>query len=470
MYITRQLRNYLILTVFCVFAVYAIVLVTTAVTEIYTPRVRSADVVLQVESVALLPKTNSDKRNLSDVKGSLDSTSIATERGKTVTKVATLGVGEVCGSLIGYNSLKPLEPRRGVLTVGGNYSEPVIVKRVSFLKPESWNAEILKWKLYIDPHEYRYLVNPVDACLGAGSGPHDPSNNITLLVLVTTALANFARRDIIRRSWMRAAESYCLSTKTLFLLGTTGDPHLQAFVSHESNFHGDIIQEEFQDSYLNLSIKTVMGLKWATLFCPNAEFVIKTDDDVMLNIVNLTKDLSSAPPIARKNFLTARRMDNSRAMRDPMNKWYTPKSIFQGKTYPPYPEGHGYIMSADVVRKLYEITTSRIHLFPWEDVFIGKAMHELGLDITNLPSGSFNRCLFGSHTGGALQMNRVSLLAVQRSYFSYDLLLQQMVDVWSVIYRGKWPYMDERMSICNIRYIQKNERLPELWAKLNNSP
>ena len=44
----------------------------------------------------------------------------------------------------------------------------------------------------------------------------------------------------------------------------------------------------FQDSYHNLTLKTVMGLKWMSIFCPHAKFILKTDDDIYVNVPLLT--------------------------------------------------------------------------------------------------------------------------------------------------------------------------------------
>ena len=42
--------------------------------------------------------------------------------------------------------------------------------------------------------------------------------------------------------------------------------------------------KRFQDTYRNLTLKTVMGLKWSAIFCPQAKFVMKTDDDIFVNL------------------------------------------------------------------------------------------------------------------------------------------------------------------------------------------
>ena len=47
----------------------------------------------------------------------------------------------------------------------------------------------------------------------------------------------------------------------------------------------------FQDSYHNLTLKTVMGLKWVKDHCSQARFVMKTDDDIFVNLPKLHKAL-----------------------------------------------------------------------------------------------------------------------------------------------------------------------------------
>ena len=40
----------------------------------------------------------------------------------------------------------------------------------------------------------------------------------------------------------------------------------------------------FQDIYYNLTLKTVMGLKWTSIYCNQAKYIMKTDDDIFVNI------------------------------------------------------------------------------------------------------------------------------------------------------------------------------------------
>lgn len=47
-----------------------------------------------------------------------------------------------------------------------------------------------------------------------------------------------------------------------------------------------------QDSYFNLTLKTVMGLKWKAMFCPQAKIWMKTDDDIFVNLPYLHKAMT----------------------------------------------------------------------------------------------------------------------------------------------------------------------------------
>ena len=41
---------------------------------------------------------------------------------------------------------------------------------------------------------------------------------------------------------------------------------------------------DFLDTYYNLSYKNVLGKLWVSNFCEQADFVIKTDDDVFVDL------------------------------------------------------------------------------------------------------------------------------------------------------------------------------------------
>jgi len=70
------------------------------------------------------------------------------------------------------------------------------------------------------------------------------------------------------------------------------------------------VQGNFIDSYKNLTLKAVLGLRWMSQYCSQAPFAIKTDDDTFLNIfemIRLMKENANKPQVytVTKYFYTA---------------------------------------------------------------------------------------------------------------------------------------------------------------------
>ena len=66
--------------------------------------------------------------------------------------------------------------------------------------------------------------------------------------------------------------------------GATIEAGRQRRLEEESSQHGDLVQGDFLDTYHNLSYKAVMGNLWVAEFCSQAEFVVKTDDDMYVDL------------------------------------------------------------------------------------------------------------------------------------------------------------------------------------------
>ena len=71
------------------------------------------------------------------------------------------------------------------------------------------------------------------------------------------------------------------------MLGYSAIEFYQDKIMNESLMQGYIVQGNFLDSYKNLTYKTVLGHKWVSSFCAQAEFVMKADDDIYLDLYGL---------------------------------------------------------------------------------------------------------------------------------------------------------------------------------------
>lgn len=73
----------------------------------------------------------------------------------------------------------------------------------------------------------------------------------------------------------------------------------------ESDQFRGMVQGDFHDSYHNLTYKNLMGLKWTLEHCPEARFIMKVDDDTMIDPCHLTNFLLDLPTDlrAKEDFL-----------------------------------------------------------------------------------------------------------------------------------------------------------------------
>ena len=75
--------------------------------------------------------------------------------------------------------------------------------------------------------------------------------------------------------------------QVVFLVGQQVNSTHQEQLQSEADQYGDIVQEAFIDTYANLTVKSLMLLKWFTQHCDNTQYVMKADDDMYINLVKL---------------------------------------------------------------------------------------------------------------------------------------------------------------------------------------
>ena len=75
--------------------------------------------------------------------------------------------------------------------------------------------------------------------------------------------------------------------QVVFLVGQQVNSTHQEQLQSEADQYGDIVQEAFIDTYANLTVKSLMLLKWFTQHCDSTQYVMKADDDMYINLVKL---------------------------------------------------------------------------------------------------------------------------------------------------------------------------------------
>ncbi|XP_060600922.1 beta-1,3-galactosyltransferase 5-like [Ruditapes philippinarum] len=204
--------------------------------------------------------------------------------------------------------------------------------------------------------------------------------DLKVLIFILSAPNNFQRRNIIRKTWgnPRFYSSYG-TVKVMFLLGRTNNINVQNNIKGEFDSNGDILQGNFIDSYYNLSHKTVMGFKWLTERCRNAKYIIKTDDDIVINLYRVFQNVISYMSVNQYHVHCKRFMEPG-VERNKSSKWYVEPHQFRGtERYVPYCLGQYVMFLNDIVPHLYE-SASSTPFFWIDDVF------SYGIVMNNIPS------------------------------------------------------------------------------------
>ncbi|KAM6160260.1 lactosylceramide 1,3-N-acetyl-beta-D-glucosaminyltransferase [Erethizon dorsatum] len=254
---------------------------------------------------------------------------------------------------------------------------------------------------HVKSYSYRYLINSynfvndtlsVNRSLG---GPRYPylmnhkekceAQDVLLLLFVKTAPENYDRRSAIRKTW--GNEKYVRSQlnaniKTLFALGAPNllkGGELQRKLVWEDQMYGDIIQQDFVDSFYNLTLKLLLQFSWANTFCPHAKFLMTADDDIFIHMPNLVEYLQSLEQIGVQDFWIGRVHRGAPPIRDKSSKYYVSYEMYQWPSYPDYTAGAAYVMSGDVAAKVYEASQTLNSSLYIDDVFMGLCANKIGI-------------------------------------------------------------------------------------------
>ena len=84
---------------------------------------------------------------------------------------------------------------------------------------------------------------------------------VFLLVIILTAPGEIERREKIRATWANVTHVAGRRVATIFLLGNSTDETIEKHVTQENELFHDKVKKDFLDSYRNLTLKTMMGLR-----------------------------------------------------------------------------------------------------------------------------------------------------------------------------------------------------------------
>ena len=210
-------------------------------------------------------------------------------------------------------------------------------------------------------------------------------DNVFMVVLISSPPLHFESRDAIRKTWGKQTAVLGEKIKVLFVMGLTrGDTvGIQQRIDEEDKLYNDIIQASFTESFQNLTLKVIMGLKWVTEHCAHAKYMYKGDDDMFVNFNNIIKYIKKARAKGKmtKSILGSL-IYTSVPVRRKESKYYVPYDVYRERYFPPYCSGGGYIISTDIIPAMYKhaLTTP---IIPIDDAYQGMLIDEVGAKLVD---------------------------------------------------------------------------------------
>ena len=209
------------------------------------------------------------------------------------------------------------------------------------------------------------------------------TQDVQVIVLVTSHIGHKNRRDSIRMNWKDSSKfakklqrnyNDKATYKVYFMTS-----YLQSEIERartESNLHKDMLIMNRTEDYWDLSRKFMFGFLWSLENC-KFDYLLKTDDDVFVNIPNLFKLIHKDPFVLKhKDRLYAGNMYvNFGPHRNHTSKWFVSKEEWAPEKYPPFAPGMAIILSRLVIEKMVPYF-DWVKPFKLEDVYVGMLVNK----------------------------------------------------------------------------------------------
>ena len=192
------------------------------------------------------------------------------------------------------------------------------------------------------------------------------SISVFVFTSATTSGKHFNKRQFIRKTWAQDVKSHKISL--YFVIGLSTNETINRELRQESDKYSDIMQFGFIDHYFNLTLKTLSVLRWVNKYCAKSPNILKSDDDVIINIKTLLNGINGLKTgiygyITTHNEWVIRDVNRTRK--------YMPYKYYSGRNYPPYIYGCSYVLATYSAQLLFKAFNSYSgYILDVEDVFV----------------------------------------------------------------------------------------------------
>nr|VZI17999.1 unnamed protein product [Spirometra erinaceieuropaei] len=252
------------------------------------------------------------------------------------------------------------------------------------------------------------------------------------IVVVKSAVYNFAVRDRIRRTYAKEGKrEHAFRIAMVFsvglprssggryfqrdglnisLPGRAGEslekmrnegPAVLRKLAEEAQVNGDLLLGDYEDTYYNLSLKLFHTFQWASYFCrphftsqQRPPVFILLDDDYAFNATNLKTELKALSDTQIRRVTWGVRQASSPVYRPLVSpgfeKWILSKRQMPWPYFAPYASGAFLVIGVDTLQEIALAMYFTLQ-FPVDDAWLGMVMTKLDVNVEPRPSMHISR-------------------------------------------------------------------------------
>ncbi|KAK7281842.1 hypothetical protein RIF29_10155 [Crotalaria pallida] len=256
--------------------------------------------------------------------------------------------------------------------------------------------------------------------------PPLPESGVELFIGVLSAGNHFAERMAVRKSWMQHRLIKSSKVVARFFVALNPRKEVNSELKKEAEFFGDIVIVPYMDNYDLVVLKTVAICEYG-VHSVSAKYIMKGDDDTFVRVDAVIDEARKVPD--DMSFYIGNINYYHKPLRS--GKWAVTYEEWPEEDYPPYANGPGYIMTADIAHYIVsEFEMHKLRLFKMEDVSMGMWVEQFNSSKPVKYIHSLKFCQFG---------------CIEDYYTAHYQSPRQMMCLWDKLQRQTKP------QCCNMR-------------------
>lgn len=230
------------------------------------------------------------------------------------------------------------------------------------------------------PYELNSLILPNPYLFNSTTFSYITNNKkIELFFFIPISPCSIKTREVIRDTWINKLKCYNYEYK--FFMGK--DYVNKNVLFDEYKRYNDIVQFQFLNNYLNLTLLTLLSLQWINNHYINVKYIIKCDKDMFPNIDRIRKRIYLFPNY-RIPFIAGYKTKKQKIIRNIYSKNYIPYKIYNKSFLQSYVYGGFMIYSQKAVILICEKDLPILPIIYREDMYIGLLAYHYRMKIIDL--------------------------------------------------------------------------------------